>query len=292
MDIPFIKMHGLGNNYIYVDLFRTKLEESLLPRIARKVSNVHTGLGSDGLILIQPSEKADIGMRIFNRDGSEGNTCGNGLRCTAKYAYENGIVSAETFKVETKANIVEAVVTVKNDKVSRVTINMGKPILRRPNIPMMGDDDPYVINETFIISNKELKLTAVSMGNPHAIFFAGDIENAGLKDLGSAIEKDLRFPEGVNTGFVEIISDTEMHFRIWERGSGITHACGTGACAAVVAASLNGYVQQDQPIVVHLQGGNLTVKWNEQGDVLMTGDAHTIAAGTYFFHFSTKGLNE
>lgn len=290
MDIPFIKMHGLGNNYIYVDLFQTTQEESLLPDIAREVSNVHTGIGSDGLILIQPSQKADVGMRIFNQDGSEGNTCGNGLRCTAKYAFENGIVSDTKFQIETKASVVDAEVTVKDDKVTRVTINMGKPVLRRPDIPMMGDDDPHVIDETFIVENDELKLTAVSMGNPHAVFFVDEIEDAPIHELGPVIEKDRRFPESVNVEFVEIVSKNEMNFRVWERGSGITQACGTGACAAVVAASLNGYVQQKQPVTVHLQGGDLTITWDDKGDVLMTGGAEVIAAGTYSFPMQNQRL--
>lgn len=281
MDIPFVKMHGTGNSYIFVNAFRITLAAPRLPAIAREISNVHTGIGSDGLILIQPSENADVGMRIFNRDGTEGKTCGNGLRCTAKYAYENGLVSGKTFSIETKANVAEASVTVENDKVNMVTINMGKPFLRRPEIPMMGEDSPHVINETFIVADEKLKLTAVSMGNPHAVFFVDNIEDAPIKSLGPAIEKDRRFPEGVNVGFAEVSSNNTINLKVWERGSGFTAACGSGACAAVVAASLNGYTDEKKPAAVHLQGGNLTITWDEKADVLMTGGAEIIAKGVY-----------
>ncbi|MFC2947153.1 diaminopimelate epimerase [Virgibacillus sediminis] len=288
MEVPFIKMHGLGNNYIYVDLFQNKLKEEEIPDIARGVSNVNTGIGSDGLILIQPSERADVAMRIFNRDGSEGNTCGNGLRCTAKYAYEQGYVSTEQFQIETKANVVDAEVKPDRGAVHRVTINMGKPYLRRSEIPMMGHDDPEVVAEPFQVNQGEWKVTAVSMGNPHAVFFVDAIENAPLKELGPVIEKDQRFPEGVNVEFVEAISKRELNFRVWERGSGITQACGTGACAAVVAAVLNDQADLDEDITVHLQGGDLTIRWSVDGAVWMTGDAETIAKGTYYYNQQQK----
>lgn len=171
MEIPFIKMHGLGNNYIYIDLFQFNIEENLFSDLAQKLANVNTGIGSDGMILIHPSEKADVGMRIFNKDGSEGKSCGNGLRCTAKYAYEHGIVSNEKFTIETRANIVTAEVT-ENDaeQVELITINMGQPQLKRVNIPMMGSDDPKVVAEPFDVNGEKLEVTAVSMGNPHAVF--------------------------------------------------------------------------------------------------------------------------
>ncbi|MFC4023711.1 diaminopimelate epimerase [Oceanobacillus longus] len=281
MEIPFIKMHGLGNNYIYIDLFQHNLEEEKLADIAEKVSNVNTGIGSDGMILIHPSDKADLGMRIFNKDGSEGMSCGNGLRCTAKYAYEHGIVAKDKFTISTKANVVESEVTVNGDQVEEITINMGAPYLRRMDIPMMGNDDPKVISEPFIISGQKLEVTAVSMGNPHAVFFVDSIGEAPLYELGPKIEKDMRFPEGVNVEFIEVVSQNEINFCVWERGSGVTQACGTGACAAVVASVLNEYVKRDEDIVVHLAGGDLTIKWDEKGDVWMTGGADVIATGTF-----------
>jgi len=281
VEIPFIKMHGLGNSYIYIDLFKYQIEEELLPDIARKVSSVNTGIGSDGMILIHPSDKADVGMRIFNKDGSEGQNCGNGLRCTAKYAYENGIVDKKEFSIETKATIVEAQVVLKEEQVCEITINMGEPILRRKQIPMMGNDDSEVIAESFVINDQKLELTSVSMGNPHAVFFVEAIEEAPLYALGPAIEKDSRFPNGVNVEFIEVVSPNELHFRVWERGSGVTQACGTGACASVVASILNQHAKRDEDVLVHLAGGDLTIKWDKKGDVWMTGGAEVIAEGTF-----------
>ncbi|WP_407701313.1 diaminopimelate epimerase [Virgibacillus dakarensis] len=283
MEIPFTKMHGLGNNYIYLDLFRFEIKEEMLPRLARAVSDVHTGIGSDGLILIQPSEVADVSMRIFNKDGSEGNTCGNGLRCVAKYVSENNIVSFRKFWIETKANVVEAAVELdENDDIKEITINMGEPQLKREQIPMLGEPASKIIAEPFAVDGQQLQVTAISMGNPHAVFFVDSIEDAPLHELGPVIEKDARFPEGVNVEFVEILSDREMNFRVWERGSGVTEACGTGACAAVVAAILNGFMKKGERICVHLSGGDLFIRWDKQGQVWMTGGAEVIATGVFY----------
>ncbi|MEN2768352.1 diaminopimelate epimerase [Ornithinibacillus xuwenensis] len=283
MDIPFTKMHGLGNNYIYLDLFKVDLPEEILSDVAQKVSNVSTGVGSDGLILIHPSSIAPVGMRIFNKDGSEGKSCGNGLRCTAKYAYENGLVNEKKFQIETKAGIVDAVVEVSNGIVKNITINMGQPRLKRSIIPMVGEEQQQVVNETFMVDDKELKITAVSMGNPHAVFFVDHIQDAPLYELGEIIEKDARFPDGVNVEFVEVVNETELNFRVWERGSGVTQACGTGACAAVVAASLNNFIPKNKTITVHLQGGDLDIKWDEGGYIWMSGGADVIARGEYHY---------
>ncbi len=282
MEIPFTKMHGLGNNYIYIDLFKFDIAEEHLKDLAQGVSDVYTGIGSDGMILIQPSDAADVGMRIFNKDGSEGQSCGNGLRCVAKYAYENGIIQREKFQIETRANTVEAKVSVKDGLVNEVTINMGEPILRRQAIPMMGKDSLKVVAEPFTVGDENLDVTAVSMGNPHAVFFVDSIDTAPLYELGPIIEKDQRFPNGVNVEFIEVISKRELNFQVWERGSGVTQACGTGACASVVAAILNGSVQRNEDIIVHLAGGDLIIKWDDNGSVWMTGGADVIATGTYF----------
>lgn len=282
MEIPFTKMHGLGNNYIYIDLFKHTIAEEHLSGLAQGVSDVYTGIGSDGMILIQPSNAADVGMRIFNKDGSEGQSCGNGLRCVAKYAYENGIIQRENFQIETRANTVDAEVSVKDGMVQEVTINMGDPILRRATIPMMGEDAPQVVAEPFTVGDEKLDVTAVSMGNPHAVFFVDSIVTAPLYELGPIIEKDQRFPDGVNVEFIEVISSRELNFQVWERGSGVTQACGTGACASVVAAVLNGRVQRNEDIIVHLAGGDLVIKWDDNGSVWMTGGANVIATGTYF----------
>lgn len=283
MQIPFTKMHGLGNNYVYIDLFDYAIDEKLYHDLAIQISDVYTGIGSDGMILIHPTTDADVGMRIFNKDGSEGKSCGNGLRCTAKYAYENGIVKNKKFHIQTKANIVEAEVSVDNNKVNQVTIDMGEPILARNEIPMMGNNDVKVVNEPFVVAGETQYITAVSMGNPHGVFFVDDIEKAPLETLGPTIEKDMRFPESINVEFIEVVSPTELNFRVWERGSGITQACGTGACAAVVAATLNEKVTKSHPIVVHLAGGDLNIEWKEDNHVWMTGPAEVIATGLFYY---------
>ncbi|UFU01405.1 diaminopimelate epimerase [Radiobacillus kanasensis] len=281
MNIPFTKMHGLGNSYIYVDLYQTTLKEDQLPAIARYISNVNTGIGSDGLILIGPSEQAEVSMRIFNKDGSEGKNCGNGLRCVAKYAYEHHLVSETTFTIETLSGNVTAHVHESGNVVEEVTVDMGIPHLRRKEIPMVGADVEQIIAEPFVVSEQELEVTAVSMGNPHAIFYVEDIEKAPLQTLGPTITKDERFPEGVNVEFVQVVSDKEVHFRVWERGSGITQACGTGACAAGVASVLNGFSEKGKEVCVHLSGGDLFITWGDDDHVWMRGKAETVATGRF-----------
>lgn len=287
MEIPFTKLHGLGNNYIYVDCFKTKLDEESLSDLAIEVSDTNFGIGSDGLILLLPSEVADVKMRVFNKDGSEAKNCGNGLRCIAKLAYDKGYVTQKEFSIETLAGIVHAEVNLgSTHTVEEVTVNMGEPILERSQIPMVtkeGNENDHVINESFIIDGKEYYITAVSMGNPHVVFFVDDIKKAPVDTLGSKVEKDQRFPDGVNVEFVEAVNKNELNFRVWERGSGITQACGTGACAATVASVLNGLVNKGEEITVHLDGGDLNITWTESGDVLMKGPAVKVASGTYFY---------
>ncbi|WP_373419477.1 diaminopimelate epimerase [Salirhabdus sp. Marseille-P4669] len=284
MNIPFTKMHGLGNNYIYINTVEFPLVEGELPEIARSVSNVNTGIGSDGMILITPSTVADVGMRIFNKDGSEGKNCGNGLRCVAKFAYEHKLVKDKDFRIETKGGIVKAYVEVKNDRVHSITVDMGHPILERHKVPMRGVNIDKVVGEAFSINGESLEVTAVSMGNPHAVFFVEDIEEAPLYKLGPIISKDERFPEEVNVEFIELVNEQELNFRVWERGSGVTQACGTGACAAVVAAILNGKMSKEQEICVHLSGGDLWITWSKDGHVWMRGPAEYIAQGNYYWN--------
>ncbi|MBH0175815.1 diaminopimelate epimerase [Fictibacillus sp. 23RED33] len=281
--LKFTKMHGLGNNYIYINMFEECIDEADLPRLAAEVSNPYTGIGSDGMILICPSELAPVKMRIFNNDGSEAKNCGNGLRCVAKYAYENRLVTETEFQIETLGGLVTAKVTIdNNNKVSLVTVNMGNPILRPQKIPVTGFDHlQQVVNEEVSFDGTPLRLTAVSMGNPHAVFFVDNIEKAPLHSLGPIIEKDSMFPDWVNAEFVEVVSKSEMHFRVWERGSGITQACGTGACAAAVAAVLNEEADRNTDITVHLAGGDLIINWKDNGDVWMTGPAEIICTGEY-----------
>lgn len=279
----FTKMHGLGNNYIYVNLFEEQLEEAMLPELARRVSDVNTGIGSDGMILVCPSENAPVKMRIFNRDGSEAKSCGNGLRCVAKYAYEHNLVEDTVFSIDTLSGLVHAEVTVQDGKVTLVTIDMGQPRLTRSEIPMLGEGETPFIIEEFLYENRRYELTAVSMGNPHGVIFVDRIEDAPLTTLGPVLEKHEMFPDSVNVEFVEIVNEKEMNFRVWERGSGITQACGTGACAAVVAAVLNDKMEKGVETIVHLAGGDLFITWTEDGTVLMKGPAETICTGIYYY---------
>lgn len=274
-------MHGLGNSYIYVDAFKEKLLEEDLASLAVEVADKNKGIGSDGLILVAPSKIAPVKMRIFNNDGSEAKNCGNGLRCVAKFAFEHGYVKEQTFQIETLAGLVEATVEVVQERVVNVTIDMGKPILARENIPMLGEKQDQVISEAFELDGEELFVTAVSMGNPHAIMFVNNINQANVETIGPKMEKDERFPDWVNVEFIEIVSKNEIHFRVWERGSGITQACGTGACAAVVAAILNGHCNKDEEIIVHLLGGDLQITWKQNGHVLMSGGAEIICEGFF-----------
>ncbi|MCY8124212.1 diaminopimelate epimerase [Bacillus spizizenii] len=278
----FTKMHGLGNSYIYVNQFEEQLPEEKLSEIAVQVSSVYTGIGSDGMILICPSDQAPVKMRIFNNDGSEGKNCGNGLRCVAKYAYEHKLVEETSFLIETLSGLVKAEVLVENGKVNVVTVDMGEPRLTKAELPMLGGGEEYTISETMTFGEAELTGTAVSMGNPHIVFPIADIEQAPLTTLGPVIEKDPRFPEGVNVEFVETVNEHELHFRVWERGSGITQACGTGACAAAVASVLNGVSERNQDITVHLAGGDLVINWKGNGHVMMTGPAEIVCEGVYF----------
>ncbi|MFG6497197.1 diaminopimelate epimerase [Fictibacillus sp. UD] len=281
--LKFTKMHGLGNNYIYVNMFEETIAEADMPQLAVAVSNPYTGIGSDGMILICPSDVAPVKMRIFNNDGSEAKNCGNGLRCVAKYAYEHALVKETEFQIETLGGLVTAKVTPDhNNKVSFVTVNMGKPILQPRQIPLNGFNNlDQVINEAVSFNGYSLNMTAVSMGNPHAVFFVDNIQKAPLHSLGPIIEKDPMFPDWVNAEFVEVVSKSEMHFRVWERGSGITQACGTGACAAAVAAVLNEKAERNTDITVHLAGGDLIINWQDNGDVLMSGPAEVICTGEY-----------
>lgn len=280
----FTKMHGLGNNYIYVNAFEEKLAEEQLADLAINVSNVHTGIGSDGLIFIAPSDQAPVKMRIFNNDGSEAKTCGNGLRCVAKYAYEHGLVRDKVFQIETLAGLVEAEIHETNGRVDVVTIDMGEPRLTRKQIPYsVGDENEMAIKETMNVNGQDVTFTGVSMGNPHGVIFVDRIEAAPVTTLGPLMEKDARFPDGVNVEFIEILNEREMNFRVWERGSGVTQACGTGACAAVVAAVLNGQMKKGETVTVHLEGGDLQIEWAENGRVWMTGPAETICDGVFYY---------
>ncbi|HEU5139639.1 MAG TPA: diaminopimelate epimerase [Bacillales bacterium] len=283
--LPFTKMHGLGNCYIYVNGFEHPLPEEQLSQLAQEVSDPNTGIGADGLILIGPSETAAMKMRIFNKDGSEARNCGNGLRCVAKYAYENGLASDTQFDIETLSGPVQASVHTTDSRVEEVTIDMGRPGWRRGDLPMTGGaPGDELIDVVIEVGGEEAVMTGVSMGNPHCVFFVNaPVDQAPVDQYGPVLaDHHPLFPEGVNVEFVEMADSTEMHFRVWERGSGITQACGTGACAAVVAAVLTGKVEKNIEVTVHLLGGDLKVRWGTDERVYMTGPAVKICEGTYF----------
>ncbi|KGR88137.1 diaminopimelate epimerase [Lysinibacillus boronitolerans] len=283
MQIAFTKMHGAGNSYIYLDLFQYDYKEDIFSELAQKIANVHTGIGSDGLIIIQPSKTADCGMRIFNKDGSEATNCGNGLRCVAKYIFDRHIVRQEQLTIETKSGIMLAQVVVQDDSVIEVIVDMGRPLLLRKDIPMLGNPNELVINEIFPLPQQSLLVTALFLGNPNTVVFVNAIEQAPLRTLGGIIANDMRFPHRSNVEFVEVVHAKALKCRVWERGTGITEACGTGACAAVVGAILNGFCQKGEEIVVQLSGGDLVIRWADNDHIWMRGPAEFIADGIYEF---------
>lgn len=283
MVLKFTKMHALGNNYIYINCFEEKLLEEDLADLAVKVSQINTGIGSDGMILICPSDQADFKMRVFNNDGSEAKNCGNGLRCVARFVYDRGLTQQTRFSIETLGGIVEAQINLQDNKVSSITVNMGRPRLKKKEVPMQGDPESETIQEIWQFEDdREYALTALSMGNPHAVIVVEDIDEIDVAREGKAIEWSPLFPERVNVEFIQIVSPTEVIFRVWERGSGITQACGTGACAAVVAGVLTHRLEKNQPVTVHLLGGDLEIVWSEDDRVFMTGPAEFIADGVFY----------
>lgn len=276
----FTKMHGLGNNYIIFNLLESSLREQDLTNLAIAVSDVNFGIGSDGMILICPSSIADFRMRIFNEDGSEGKNCGNGLRCVAKYLVDHLYAESNTFSIETLGGIVHVTVSIgQKNVVEFITVDMGEPKLLKGMIPMKGDPFSSTVNETFIIDGATYDLTCVSMGNPHAILFVENVDEINLEEIGPSIEQSDLFPERVNIGIVAVKNTEEIDYRVWERGSGITMACGTGACAAVVAATLNGKLAKHRPITVHLPGGDLEIRWDENNHIWKKGTAEYICHG-------------
>lgn len=282
----FAKMHGLGNNYVYVNLFAENVEEGQLATLAVQVANVNTGIGSDGLITIGPSDLCDLQMRIFNADGSEGQNCGNGLRCVGKYAYERGLVSTDKITVETKAGTMRLQLHLEENRrfVNEITVDMGKPLLRRMDLPVLGGEpSETALEDVLEVAGQSFTFTGVSMGNPHAVIFVSDVEQVDVATVGPRLERHERFPERANVEFVAVRGPAELDFRVWERGSGITQACGTGACAAVVAAVLTGRMTRGTETVVHLLGGDLQIRWSQEGSVFMRGPAAWICEGVWAF---------
>jgi len=274
--MKFTKMHGAGNDYVYVDCFKETVDNPA--ETAIKVSNRNFGIGSDGLILIMPSDKADVRMRMFNSDGSESEMCGNGIRCVAKYAYDHGIVTKTEITAETGAGILTLQLFPNAaNKVERVRVNMGPPRLAREEIPMNGTPVAQVVAEELTVLDKTFKITCVSMGNPHCIIYVDDVDNFPVATYGPLIENHQLFPRRTNVEFIQIISRTEVKQRTWERGAGETLACGTGASAVCVAGVLNNLT--DRKILNHLAGGDLELEWVENGPVFMTGPATEVFNG-------------
>lgn len=274
----FTKMHGIGNDYVYISLFDQKIDDA--PKIAKKLSDRRFGVGGDGVIFICPSERGDARMWMFNEDGSEGKMCGNGIRCVAKFIYDKGIVPAEktTVSIETASGMKTIELFLENGKVASAKVDMGAPILVARDIPMIAETET-VIKKPLEVDGKTFDVTAVSMGNPHCVtFLESDIDAIDIEKLGPKFENHPAFPDRVNTEFVEVLDEKTLKMRVWERGSGETWACGTGACAVVVAAVENGLCQKNEDITVRLKGGDLVIRYTDE-TVLMTGEAETVFEG-------------
>lgn len=278
-EVRFTKMHGAGNDYIYINGFEGVPED--LTELAREVSDRHFGIGSDGLVVIMPSEKADFRMRMFNSDGSEAEMCGNATRCIGKYVYERGLTDKDTFTLETLAGIKTLKLSVTDGTVNKVTVDMGAPELRPEMVPARSDSRDAKINETEIINGKSYGITAVSMGNPHAVIFTDRITDDQVLVEGPVLECADIFPRKANIEFAEVMDRGHIRMRVWERGTGETLACGTGACATAVAAALNGLT--DRSVDIILTGGTLHVDWDETtGHVMMSGPAEFICDGVFY----------
>lgn len=275
--MKFTKMHGIGNDYVYMDCTKEVLENP--EELARLVSDRHKGIGADGLILIKSSEQADFEMAMYNADGSYGKMCGNGIRCVAKYVYDNGLTDKKELRILSGGAVKYLKLTVRDGKVEKVRVNMGEPVLEPEKIPVLGRGESLV-GEPIVVDNQVYEMTCVSMGNPHAVVFLDDVEHLKLEELGPKFESHERFPDRVNTEFVRRIDRKHLQMRVWERGSGETMACGTGACATAVAAVLNGIAERD--VTVHLLGGSLEISWDEKDNcVYMTGPAATVFTGEF-----------
>ncbi len=275
--LRFTKMHGISNDYVYISTFDQPEED--WEQLAIRLSDRRTGIGGDGIILVCPSDVADAKMRIFNADGSEGMMCGNGIRCVGKFVYDKGLVPADktTVTIDTLSGIKTLELTVRDGKVQSARVDMGAAILTPAEIPVVFDKEK-MIDEGLTVDGREWRVTAVSMGNPHCVTFVDDVDGLALEKIGPYFEHHPAFPERVNTEFVKVIDDHTLQMRVWERGSGETWACGTGACATAVAACLNGYCKKGEDITVRLRGGDLVINYTDE-TVIMTGPAATVFEG-------------
>lgn len=275
--MKFTKMHGAGNDYVYVNCFAEPVPRDI-PATSIAVSDRHKGIGADGLILICPSEVADARMRMFNADGSESEMCGNGVRCVAKYVYDHGISRKDRLQIETGRGVLALDLETSRGLVQRVRVNMGTPILESAKIPTTLPGDPP-IRQMLSAAGRDFPVTCVSMGNPHCVTFVEQLNDDWVLRVGPEVERHPAFPRRVNAEFIQIVSPREFHMRVWERGSGETQACGTGACASAVAGVLAGLTERR--VLAHLPGGDLELEWAESGEVYLTGPAVEVFSGEW-----------
>lgn len=275
--MKFTKMHGCGNDYIYVDGAKEQIRQEQKPEIVKRLSDRHFGIGGDGVIFINPSTEADFEMEMYNMDGSRAEMCGNGIRCVAKFVYDEGMTDKTSISVISCGKIKYLDLFVEDGKVSTVKVNMGTPILKAADIPVISNADE-VIGERIEVEDKIYEMTCVSMGNPHAVIFMDEVSSIPLEKIGPFFENHVRFPKRINTEFVKVLDEENVEMRVWERGTGETLACGTGACAVTVACVLNGLTKEQ--VTVKLLGGNLQIQWDREANlVYMTGPAVTVFKG-------------
>ncbi|MDD6811519.1 MAG: diaminopimelate epimerase [Lachnospiraceae bacterium] len=279
--MKFTKMHGCGNDYIYINGFTEKIAQEEKPEFVQKISDRHFGVGGDGAIFINPSDEADFEMEMYNADGSRAEMCGNGIRCVAKYVYDKGLTDKTKISIISSGKIKYLELFLKDGKVDTVKVNMGEPELLAEKIPVLVDGTKEkVVEEPIMVCGKEYKMTCVSMGNPHAVVFMEDVENLKIEQIGPYFEKHERFPKKTNTEFVKVLDRKNVQMRVWERGTGETLACGTGCCATVVACILNGLT--DESVTVKLLGGEIDITWDREANlVYMTGPAVTVFEGEW-----------
>lgn len=279
--MKFTKMHGCGNDYVYINGFVEKIAPEEKPEFVQRISDRHFGVGGDGAIFINPSTEADFEMEMYNADGSRAEMCGNGIRCVAKYVYDKGLTDKTNISIISCGRIKYLELFLKDGKVDTVKVNMGAPILCPEEIPVMTEGaKKQVVNEPIMVLGKEYKMTCVSMGNPHAVIFMEDVENLAIEQIGPYFENHTCFPKRTNTEFVKVIDRKTVQMRVWERGTGETLACGTGCCATVVACVLNGLT--DDTVTVKLLGGEIDITWDREANlVYMTGSATTVFEGEY-----------
>jgi len=274
--MKFTKMQGIGNDYIYINCFEEKIENP--SELSTKLSERHFGIGSDGIILIEPSEKADCRMDIYNADGSQAMMCGNGIRCVGKYLYERNIAKKDVLKIDTMSGVKTLFLDVLEGKVNSVTVDMGKPVFSAADIPVKFSKNE-IVDEPIMVDGKEYRITCVSMGNPHCVMFVDDVDQVSIETLGPKFECNELFPKRANIEFVHVLNQQEVKMRVWERGSGETWACGTGACAVAVACAVN--EKTGRSTTVHLKGGDLHIDWDEKtSSVFMRGPAEFVFDGT------------